>query len=64
MKFFSKHDFQFVRQKGSHIVLRRLKKPHTILVIPNHNELDRGTLKSIIIDSGLSINEFIEQYNK
>jgi len=30
------------------------------LIIPAHNKLDRGTLRSIIRSSGLTVDEFIE----
>ncbi len=41
--------FSIIKQKGSHIKLRRVidNKKET-LTIPNHNELDKGTLKAII----------------
>lgn len=61
MIFFSKNGFQFIRQRGSHMVMRRNNEPHTILVIPDHSELDRGTLRSIIKDSGFSIDEFLKK---
>ncbi|MEO8028302.1 MAG: type II toxin-antitoxin system HicA family toxin, partial [Bryobacteraceae bacterium] len=41
--------FQEFAQRGSHIKLRRLAqdgRPQT-LTIPNHNEIDRGTLHAI-----------------
>ncbi|KFD40446.1 hypothetical protein HY02_10525 [Peptococcaceae bacterium SCADC1_2_3] len=50
--------FYFKRQEGSHITLRR-DKPFTQVVVPEHKELDRGTLRAIIRQAGLSIEEFI-----
>jgi predicted RNA binding protein YcfA (HicA-like mRNA interferase family) len=47
------------RQHGSHIILRR-HEPFTQLVIPDHKELDRGTLRAIIRNAGLTVEEFIE----
>ncbi|MCY4528316.1 MAG: type II toxin-antitoxin system HicA family toxin [Chloroflexi bacterium] len=47
------------RQRGSHIILRR-DDPFAQLVVPNHKELDRGTLRAIIRQAGLSVNEFVE----
>jgi predicted RNA binding protein YcfA (HicA-like mRNA interferase family) len=49
--------FYFKRQEGSHIVMRR-DNPFAQVVVPNHKELDRGTLKAIIRQAGLSTNEF------
>jgi len=54
-----KAGFSFKRQEGSHIILRR-DDPFNQLVVPDHKELDRGTLRAIIRQSGLSIDEFIE----
>ena len=50
--------FRFKRQNGSHIILRR-DEPFAQLVVPDHKELDRGTLRSIIRQAGLTIEEFI-----
>jgi predicted RNA binding protein YcfA (HicA-like mRNA interferase family) len=30
-------------------------------VVPDHKELDRGTLRAIIRQAGLSVDEFVEQ---
>lgn len=57
IKALEKAGFYFKRQEGSHIVMRR-DDPFAQVVIPNHNELDRGTLRAIIRQAGLSSNEF------
>jgi predicted RNA binding protein YcfA (HicA-like mRNA interferase family) len=46
------------RQEGSHIILRR-NEPFTQLVVPDHKELDRGTLRAIIRQSGLTVEGFV-----
>jgi len=51
--------FYFKRQEGSHVTLRR-DEPFCQLVVPLHKELDRGTLRAIIRQSGLSVSEFIK----
>ena len=45
-------------QSGSHIVL---VKPgvSTTLSVPNHRELDRGTLRSLIRVAGVTVDEFL-----
>jgi predicted RNA binding protein YcfA (HicA-like mRNA interferase family) len=46
--------FQRVRQRGSHVVLQKKTTDSTITVpIPLHDELRKGTLMSIIRQSGL-----------
>lgn len=55
----SKVGYFLKRQKGSHLILRR-NDPYGQLVVPNHSQLDRGMLRAIIRQSGLSISEFIE----
>ena len=42
-----KAGFVFKRQQGSHMVLRR-DDPFAQVVVPDHKELDRGTLRVII----------------
>lgn len=59
VKVLSKAGFYLKRQEGSHIVLRR-DDPFGQLVVPDHKELDRGTLRAIIRQSGLSVDEFIK----
>lgn len=54
-----KAGFLFTRQKGSHIILRRLE-PFTQLAVPDHKELDRGTSRAIIRQSDLSVDEFTQ----
>ena len=57
VKALEKAGFYFKRQEGSHIVLRR-DDPFSQVVVPNHKELDRGTLRAIIRQAGMSIDEF------
>ena len=45
------------RQHGSHIILRR-DQPFAQLVVPDHKELDRGTLRAILRQANLSVDEF------
>lgn len=58
VKALSKVGFEVYRQRGSHIVVVR-KSPPTQTTIPNHKELDRGTLRAIIRQTGLTVEEFI-----
>jgi predicted RNA binding protein YcfA (HicA-like mRNA interferase family) len=59
MKALEKAGFQFKRQEGSHIVLRRTD-PFAQLVVPDHKELDRGTLRAIIRQADMNVDEFIK----
>ncbi|MDA8411262.1 MAG: type II toxin-antitoxin system HicA family toxin [Treponema sp.] len=54
-----KANFSVLRQAGSHIVLKRTT-PFAQLVVPDHKELDTGTLRAIIRQSGLSVDEFLK----
>jgi predicted RNA binding protein YcfA (HicA-like mRNA interferase family) len=46
------------RQRGSHILLRHQQPPHRRLSVPNHKELAKGTLRSLLREAGLSVEEF------
>jgi predicted RNA binding protein YcfA (HicA-like mRNA interferase family) len=49
--------FHVIRQVGSHIVLRR-EDPFCQVVVPDHQTLDRGTLRSILRSAGLIPEQF------
>ncbi len=49
--------FSVVRQRGSHIVLR---KGFIGCVVPNHHELKTGTLAGILKQADVSVDEFIK----
>ncbi len=51
--------FTIVRQRGSHIILVR-ENPKNTVIVPNHKELDRGTLRAIIRQVDLTVEEFIQ----
>jgi predicted RNA binding protein YcfA (HicA-like mRNA interferase family) len=59
IKALGKVGFQFKRQEGSHIILRRTD-PFAQVVVPDHTELDRGTLRAIIRQVGMSVEEFVK----
>ena len=48
IKILESFNFVVIAQKGSHVKLRRkVNKNNQTLTIPNHKELDRGTLRAI-----------------
>lgn len=62
VKALEKAGFYFKRQEGSHIILRR-DNPFAQVVVPNHKELDKGTLRSIIRMASITADEFINNLN-
>jgi predicted RNA binding protein YcfA (HicA-like mRNA interferase family) len=55
----SRYGFVQVRQRGSHIIMQKAVPGSTITVpVPDHPELKRGTLKSIIRQSQIPQHEF------
>ena len=51
--------FVFQRQKGSHMVLRR-QEPFARVVVPAHRRIRPGTLRQILHEAGLTIEELKE----
>ena len=51
--------FVFRRQSGSHMILRR-DNPHARVVVPDHKQLRSGTLRRILADAGLTVDQFVE----
>ena len=60
IKAFAKIGYQIDHQTGSHIILRHKDPPNRRLTVPNHSELAKGTLRAIIRESGLTVEEFVE----
>lgn len=59
MKALTRVGFIMKRQHGSHMILRR-DKPFAQLMVPDHEELDRGTLRAIIRQADLTVEQFVE----
>jgi predicted RNA binding protein YcfA (HicA-like mRNA interferase family) len=51
--------FVYQRQKGSHMILRR-SDPYARVVVPDHRVLRPGTLRQILHESGISVEELLE----
>lgn len=51
--------WEFVRQRGSHMIL--VKDGHlSSLSVPDHRVVAKGTLRSLIRAAGLTVAEFVE----
>ena len=60
IKVLSKIGYETDHQTGSHIILRHREMPHKRLTVPNHKEIARGTLKAIIEEAELTVQEFTD----
>jgi predicted RNA binding protein YcfA (HicA-like mRNA interferase family) len=61
VRAFSKAGYALVpgRGKGSHVALVS-PDGHHLLIIPNHGDVKRGTLRALIRQAGMTVNEFRE----
>ena len=59
-KMLAKIGYVFDHQTGSHIILRKEEPPHRRLSVPDHKEIAKGTLRSIIRQAGLTTEELTE----
>ncbi len=57
---FAKLGWQVARQRGSHIILVKEGEMAT-LSVPDHREVAKGTLRSLIRAAGITVNEFVRQ---
>jgi predicted RNA binding protein YcfA (HicA-like mRNA interferase family) len=57
VRILERRGFVFVRQTGSHMIMRRADPPHIIVPVPDHKELRRGTLRGILRDIGMTVQE-------
>jgi predicted RNA binding protein YcfA (HicA-like mRNA interferase family) len=51
--------FAVDRQRGSHVMLFR-SDPPTTLSVPDHSELDRGTLRALLRQAGISPSQLMD----
>jgi predicted RNA binding protein YcfA (HicA-like mRNA interferase family) len=60
VRVFEKPGWQVARQRGSHIIMVREGETAT-LSIPDHKEVAKGTLRSLIRSAGITVDEFTGQ---
>jgi predicted RNA binding protein YcfA (HicA-like mRNA interferase family) len=58
VRAFEKDGWKMVRQRGSHMALTKPGYLAT-LSVPDHKEVARGTLRSLIRDSGMTAEKFL-----
>jgi len=63
VKVFEKLGWNIARQRGSHIILFKEGQIAT-LSIPNHKEVAKGTLRSLIRLAKLTVDEFVAASQK
>jgi len=57
VRAFERDGWETARQRGSHIILVKAGSMAT-LSVPDHREVARGTLRGLIREAGLTVEEF------
>lgn len=60
VRAFENLGWQTARQRGSHIIMVKDGEIAT-LSVPDHKEVAKGTLRSLIRTAGITVEEFCEQ---
>lgn len=60
VKALKKVGYEIDHQTGSHIILRHSNPPHRRITVPDHKELAKGTLRALIRQVGLTVEEFLD----
>ena len=63
VRTFEKLGWEVARQRGSHIILTRRGSIAT-LSVPNHPQVARGTLRSLIAKASMTVEEFLAALSK
>ena len=58
IKALKKVGFVIQRQRGSQIILRR-ESPHARVVVPNHKSIRMGTLRAILHEANLTVDQLL-----
>lgn len=66
IKILSKIGFQHIRTRGSHAILNKndSEKGKITIPVPLHSELAKGTLKSIMNQVGMNLEELLRLMGK
>ncbi len=56
IRVLEKRGFYFVSQKGSHM---KYSDGKNVTIIPNHREVSKGTLKCILEQADMTLEEFV-----
>ncbi|OFX15162.1 MAG: hypothetical protein A2Z18_05690 [Armatimonadetes bacterium RBG_16_58_9] len=59
VRAFQRAGWVVARRKGSHVVLIKTGR-RANLSVPMHDELDAGTLRGLVRDAGMTVDEFLE----
>ena len=60
VKALAKIGCEIDHQTGNHVILRQKETPYRRLTVPKHSELAKGTLRAVIRQAGLTVEEFVE----
>lgn len=58
VKVLQRMGFYIKRQHGSHIIMR-IDNPFHQVVVPDHSTLDRGTLRAILKQANITVDDFV-----
>ena len=53
--------FKYKSQKGSHLKYIKEGNPQKTVIIPNHDTVARGTLRSILEQANIELEEFLQK---
>jgi predicted RNA binding protein YcfA (HicA-like mRNA interferase family) len=63
VRAFQQDGWEFDRQKGSHMILVKAGSMAS-LSVPDHREIAKGTLRSLIRASGMTVDQFVAVVRK
>ncbi|MFZ5648393.1 MAG: type II toxin-antitoxin system HicA family toxin [Bacillota bacterium] len=64
IKVLMKMGFVKVSQRGSHVKFKNAGQPSRTVIVPMHNELARGTLRGILEQAGVTLEEFLNDLDR
>ena len=59
VRAFENAGWQVVRQRGSHVILIK-EGSHITLSVPDHKQVAKGTLRSLIRAAQMTVDEFVD----
>ena len=63
IRAFEKCGWSLARYIDDHFILKK-QRERFLLSVPDHNPIKKGTLRRLIRDAGLPVNDFVEMLGK
>lgn len=63
LRTFTRLGWEIVREGANHTIIGNREKPGVCIPIPRHKVIASGTVRSMVKEAGVTLEDFLEAYN-